>query len=710
MMKSVPPPPTVAAAPPPAKANPPTAASAPLAVVRTPEDLAHKRALVCEEIIHTERIYVEQLQQLISCYQEPLQKAGVLREEDEKAIFINVRTLVEIHRSLLGTLEASLSPAQPRPDGQFAVGAALSSISPLLTLYVDYINRFHDGGETLRRLSTKRKFAKALEQCHHGNLAGLVALESLRVAPVQRVPRYVLLLREVLKCTPDEHADRAACQRAFGDMERVATLINEKKRDFEKAQRLVYIADHLKGNLGALRETAPSVGRPHVFVHQMFGLPSTCDWCKDSVVLQGYRCSACGFVAHSACCRQAGGTCGEALLERSDSTPQLIKASRKIIMEATLECKSTDMDHPSSYKDTPFEPRLVLLCSDCLIVLRTANNVDFELVDKVGFSHLRKGPMLERDVAPLLWSLANMNRHQLHTFRMADEAAKAEWVGAVDGAMTAWRDHVRRGQEQEAQVTQQLTGLKFHIGGTVPVHSAYEKPFTVYIIQMSNERGTITILKRYRQLLALHHALVTVYGEAALPPFPAKRLIGNTSESFLQKRSRELNAYLDGIVNLKDVLQVPQVRSFLTTTVSAKNEDELVPQFAPQKSPDELSAIESIISEGDGVEVIDGDDDDDDGNDDGNASMASEDLEGLAQLRATMAALRQSHAVATSAYSGSVAGSMSLAPGDELLVLQREGKDWCYCRRKSDGREGWVPVDYIHDEDKDEYELSEQDM
>jgi hypothetical protein len=76
---------------------------------------------------------------------------------------------------------------------------------------------------------------------------------------------------------------------------------------------------------------------------------------------------------------------------------------------------------------------------------------------------------------------------------------------------------------------------------------------------MSNERGTLTILKRYRQLLALHLRLVEIYGEAALPRFPSKKLIGNTSEAFLQKRARELGAYLDGMVLLKDILRVREV-------------------------------------------------------------------------------------------------------------------------------------------------------
>jgi hypothetical protein len=54
------------------------------------------------------------------------------------------------------------------------------------------------------------------------------------VVPVQRIPRYVLLLKELLKCTPESHSDFANCQKAHASLEKVAGLINEKKREVRK--------------------------------------------------------------------------------------------------------------------------------------------------------------------------------------------------------------------------------------------------------------------------------------------------------------------------------------------------------------------------------------------------------------------------------------------------------------------------------------------
>lgn len=93
-----------------------------------------------------------------------------------------------------------------------------------------------------RLVQENKKFAKALEKCKHANLGGLSGLETLLVVPVQRIPRYVLLLREVLKFTPETHADYSQCKEAFAEMEKVAGLINEKKREYDQQQRLAFVS------------------------------------------------------------------------------------------------------------------------------------------------------------------------------------------------------------------------------------------------------------------------------------------------------------------------------------------------------------------------------------------------------------------------------------------------------------------------------------
>lgn len=63
-------------------------------------------------------------------------------------------------------------------------------------------------------------------------------LQSLMISPVQRVPRYKLLLQEMLKMTPLSHADRADLRRALKAVSEVATHINEEVRTQENRRAI----------------------------------------------------------------------------------------------------------------------------------------------------------------------------------------------------------------------------------------------------------------------------------------------------------------------------------------------------------------------------------------------------------------------------------------------------------------------------------------
>ena len=86
------------------------------------------------------------------------------------------------------------------------------------------------------------------------------------MTPIQRVCKYPLLLRELLKVTPSRHPDRASVATAQTEMEKTALVINEEKRNYEE---LVRIQETIEGWEGpALVDTStrllsvPSY-RPH---------------------------------------------------------------------------------------------------------------------------------------------------------------------------------------------------------------------------------------------------------------------------------------------------------------------------------------------------------------------------------------------------------------------------------------------------------------
>lgn len=97
----------------------------------------------------------------------------------------------------------------------------------------------------IRQTNTKLKsYLKVLE--YKPSMFGL-GLDAILVVPVQRIPRYVLLLQDMVKSTPDEHADKQLLETALRTMKELADYINAHKRESDKLLELEAVKAKLEG-------------------------------------------------------------------------------------------------------------------------------------------------------------------------------------------------------------------------------------------------------------------------------------------------------------------------------------------------------------------------------------------------------------------------------------------------------------------------------
>jgi hypothetical protein len=95
--------------------------------------------------------------------------------------------------------------------------------------------------QELIQLRDKKEFIKHLQQLHQyqhqqqelpvSNL--FLPLDSHMILPVQRIPRYELLLRELVRHTEESHLDYADLTQALSEITRVGVFINEQQRKNE---------------------------------------------------------------------------------------------------------------------------------------------------------------------------------------------------------------------------------------------------------------------------------------------------------------------------------------------------------------------------------------------------------------------------------------------------------------------------------------------
>lgn len=70
---------------------------------------------------------------------------------------------------------------------------------------------------------------------------------TLLIMPVQRIPRYVLLLNDLRNKTQKTHKDYEPLSRAIAEMEAVASFINSSKKDSDLNNRALALSKAIQG-------------------------------------------------------------------------------------------------------------------------------------------------------------------------------------------------------------------------------------------------------------------------------------------------------------------------------------------------------------------------------------------------------------------------------------------------------------------------------
>lgn len=197
---------------------------------------AEKRTKTAKELLQTEKYYYECLTSLRDDFQTPLMNAAKagndgFTEADVVSMFSSIlQMLIPVNQELLQGLEKRLASFDPLTT---LIGDVFVAIGPFLKMYLEYSRNYQSAIDTYNRLlKDNPNFAQKL-QASKDRSSTKLGLEHLLIMPVQRIPRYLLLLGELKKETGTEHPDRAVLQKAIDLIESVANHINEQMKRLE---------------------------------------------------------------------------------------------------------------------------------------------------------------------------------------------------------------------------------------------------------------------------------------------------------------------------------------------------------------------------------------------------------------------------------------------------------------------------------------------
>lgn len=110
-----------------------------------------------------------------------------------------------------------------------------------LKVYSQYVNNYDKAMETVSRLeSDNPKFAAFLRE-REAKTGTIVPIENYLIMPVQRIPRYSLLLDELVKNTWKGHPDFDNLTRSLTRMNEVAVIVNEMKRERDNMMKVLQV-------------------------------------------------------------------------------------------------------------------------------------------------------------------------------------------------------------------------------------------------------------------------------------------------------------------------------------------------------------------------------------------------------------------------------------------------------------------------------------
>lgn len=160
-------------------------------------------------------------------------------------LFGCVRRLAQLHRELLAALEA----AERDPARVAAVLAAcLADNKAFRDTYTQYCNQQHARSLVLREeLERNTVFAELCDATHRRRVFGLMKLDQLVMAPVQRVTRYRLHLEDILRATPAEHAALLPLRGAYRAAAQLAALIDTVVDQQRSLELLLAMPSRVRG-------------------------------------------------------------------------------------------------------------------------------------------------------------------------------------------------------------------------------------------------------------------------------------------------------------------------------------------------------------------------------------------------------------------------------------------------------------------------------
>ena len=197
--------------------------------------------MIINELISTEKTYVDGLSILDFVYLTPLMSSKKHSNE-----ILEIHQQIDKLKTIHSTLLDNLKKAVEKDPNQPLIGDIIIKFCPNLEQASVYIFNYPKYLEIVTKLMSDQSYVSLTKktaeeyQKTHGS-AFIQNVQQYLIMPIQRVPRYVLLITDMLRNISLSFGDAPQLIGAHRTMKKVATDINDKGHEYEADEKMRFV-------------------------------------------------------------------------------------------------------------------------------------------------------------------------------------------------------------------------------------------------------------------------------------------------------------------------------------------------------------------------------------------------------------------------------------------------------------------------------------
>lgn len=195
------------------------------------------RKYVIEELVNTEEQYCKSLAIILKEVKVPALENKLLTKEEANQIFCDLDEIQNFHQYFSEKLRKSFQNFDTRTS---KIGDVTMQVLPVFKMYFLYCDNFKLANARLEKMrKDNHKFINFIKPLEFTPTLQNLDLISQLVKPVQRLPKYVLLFKDLKKNTDEKHPDYQNITKCLEEFSKINEQNNLKVTDHLKQRKIL---------------------------------------------------------------------------------------------------------------------------------------------------------------------------------------------------------------------------------------------------------------------------------------------------------------------------------------------------------------------------------------------------------------------------------------------------------------------------------------